>query len=148
MENKKDVVKHFTRVDNIVGVLISPAVHMPVRDVDLKIVEVPTSYYVYQRCAKLYRDDISRAEVKAIVRPKYTHLSMNDAKSRNVSQALATRTSTRRDQYSGAKGTKGASSGTTGDKDNRSSRSRRYVGKKYDTLRKKCHRCLPWVRTV
>lgn len=43
MEKKEDLITFFPRVDQIVGVLISPGVHMPVEDVNLKTGEVLTS---------------------------------------------------------------------------------------------------------
>ena len=40
MEKKEEPMKFFARVDKIVGVLGSLGVHMPIEDVNLKIVEV------------------------------------------------------------------------------------------------------------
>ena len=60
MDKKEDPMKFFARVDKIVGVLISLGVHMPVQDVNLKIVEVLTSDYEYQQRTILYKDDITR----------------------------------------------------------------------------------------
>ena len=75
MEKKEDPMKFFAHVDKIVGVLISLGVHMPVQDVNLKIVEVLTSEYEYEQRIILYKDDITRGEIEAIVRQRYMHIS-------------------------------------------------------------------------
>ena len=47
-------------------------VHLPVEDVNLKIVEVLTADYEFEQRTILYKDNITRAEVEAIVRQTYT----------------------------------------------------------------------------
>ena len=68
MEKKEEPMKFFARVDKIVGVLGSLGVHMPVEDVNFKIVEVLTADYRYEQRTILYKDNITRAERGAIVR--------------------------------------------------------------------------------
>ena len=65
------------------GVLGSPGVHLPVEDVNLKIVEVLTDDYEFEQRTILYKDDINRAEIEAIVRQRYTIMSAS-TKVRNV----------------------------------------------------------------
>lgn len=43
MEKREDLIIFFARVSKIVGVLVSRGIHTPVKDVNLNIVEVPTS---------------------------------------------------------------------------------------------------------
>ena len=71
-EGRPDEV--FRACVKIVGVLISLGVHMPVQDVNLKIVEVLTSDYEYEQRTILYKDDITRGEIEAIVRQRYMHI--------------------------------------------------------------------------
>ena len=55
-------------VVQVVGVLGSLGVHIPVEDVNFKIVEVLTADYRYEQRTILYKDNITRAERGAIVR--------------------------------------------------------------------------------
>ncbi|CAM9850947.1 unnamed protein product, partial [Sphacelaria rigidula] len=121
MEKKEDPMKFFARVDKIVGVLAALGVNMPVEDLNLKLIQVLTSDYEYEQRTILYRDDITRAEIEAIVRQRYSHISRNDTKNRDVGQALITSKSIRRNRNPG---------GAKGDK-----------GKKHEGIRNKCHRC-------
>ena len=89
MEKKEEPIRFFTRVDKIVDVLGSLGVYLPVEDVNLKIVEVLTDDYEFEQRMILYRDDITRAEIEAIVRQRYTIMSRGaSSKVRNVGQAL------------------------------------------------------------
>ena len=49
MEKKEEPMKFFARVDKVVGVLGSLGAHMPVEDVNLKIVEVLTDDYEFEQ---------------------------------------------------------------------------------------------------
>lgn len=51
---------------------------MPVDDVNLKVAEVVTSDFEYEDRSILYKDDITWADVEAIARQGYTHISRND----------------------------------------------------------------------
>ena len=77
MEEKEDPMRFFACVDKIVGVSGSLGVHLPVEDVTLKIVEVVTADYEFEQRTILYKDDITRAEIEAIVRQRYTIMSRN-----------------------------------------------------------------------
>ena len=74
MEKKKAPMRFFARVDKIVRVLGSLGVHLPTEDVNLKIVEVLTDDYEFEQRTILYRDNIARAEIEAIVRQRYNHV--------------------------------------------------------------------------
>ena len=122
-------------------------VHVPVEDVNLKIVEVLTAYYKHEQGTILYEDSVARAEIKAIVRQRYTPMSRTGTKSRNnVGQAVATSKSTRRnrkqkDRGKGDRAGEGVRGGAAAAKNDHNS-STKGVGKKYDDMRNKCHRCL------
>ena len=89
MEKKEEPMRFFARVDKIVGVLGSLGVHLPTEDVNLKIVEVLTDDYEFEQRTILYRDNITRAEIEAIVRQRHTIMSRGaSTKVRNVGQAL------------------------------------------------------------
>ena len=63
--------------------------HLPTGDVNLKIVEVFTDDYEFEQRTILNRDNITRAEIKAIVRQRHTIMSRGaSTKVRNVGQAL------------------------------------------------------------
>ena len=62
MEKKEEPMKFFARVDKVVGVLGSLGAHMPVEDVNLKIVEVLTDDYEFEQRTILYKDNITRVE--------------------------------------------------------------------------------------
>ena len=82
-------MRFFARVDKIVGVLGSLGVHLPTEDVNLKIVEVLTDDYEFEQRTILYRENITRAEIEAIVRQRHTIMSRGaSTKVRNVGQAL------------------------------------------------------------
>ena len=68
MEKKEEPMRFFARVDKIVGVLGSLGVYLPVEDVNLKVAEVLSDDYEFEQRTILYRDDITRAEIEAIVR--------------------------------------------------------------------------------
>ena len=72
---KEEPMRFFARVDKILGVLGSLGVYLPVEDVNLKIVEVLTDDYEFEQRTILYKDDITRAEIEAIVRQRYTIMS-------------------------------------------------------------------------
>ena len=89
MEKKEEPMRFFARVDKVVGVLGSLGVHMPVEDANLKIVEVLTDEYEFEQRTILYKDNITRAEIEAIVRQRYTIMSRGaSTRVRNVGQAL------------------------------------------------------------
>ena len=73
-------------------------VHVPVEDVNLKIVEVLTAYYKHEQGTILYEDSVARAEIKAIVRQRYRLMSRTGTKSCNGGQALDTSKPTRRNR--------------------------------------------------
>ena len=110
-------MRFFACVDKIVGVSGSLGVHLPVEDVTLKIVEVVTADYEFEQRTILYKDDITRAEIEAIVRQRCTIMSRGStsAKNRNVGQALVANKPARRNrkQQGNGKGVagKGASGG-------------------------------------
>ena len=59
------------------------------RDVNFKIVEVLTDDYEFEQRTILYKDDINRAEIEAIVRQRYTIMCRGGStKVRNVGKAL------------------------------------------------------------
>ena len=89
MEKKEERMRFFARVDKIVGVLGSLGVHLITEDVNLEIVEVPTDDYEFEQRTILYRDNITRAEIDAIVRQRHTIMSRGaSTKVRNEGQAL------------------------------------------------------------
>ena len=53
-------------------------------DVNLKIVEVLTVDYEFEQRTILYKDNITRAEIEAIVRQRYTLMSRSSTKSRKL----------------------------------------------------------------
>ena len=67
----------FARVDKSVGVFVILGVYLSVEDVNLKIVKVLTADYGLEQRTILYRDNITRAEIEAIVRQRYTIMSRN-----------------------------------------------------------------------
>ena len=82
-------MKFFARVDKIVGVLGHLGAHLPVEDVNLKIAEILTTDYEFEQRTILCRDSITRAEIEAIVRQRYTIMSRSTSrKNHNVGQAL------------------------------------------------------------
>ena len=86
MEKKEEPMRFFARVDNIVGVLGSLGVHLPTEDVNLKIVEVLADDYEFEQRTIVYRDNITRAEIEAIVRQRHTIMSRGaSTKVRNLS---------------------------------------------------------------
>ena len=85
MEKNAEPMRFCPRVDKIVGVLGSLGVHLPVEDVNLKIVEVLIADYEFEQRTMLYKDNITRAEIEAIVRQRYTIMSRRTStKSRNA----------------------------------------------------------------
>ena len=145
MEKKEEPMKFFARVDKIVGVLGSLGVHMPVEDVNFKIVGALTGDYEFERRTILCKDDITRADIEAIVRQRYTIMSRGaSTKVRNVGKALVANKPGRRirKQKGSDKGVagKGVSSGVAVSKNDNS--NTKEGGRKYDDTRNKCHRCL------
>ena len=84
MEKNAEPMRFCPRVDKIVGVLGSLGVHLPVEDVNLKIVEVLIADYEFEQRTMLYKDNITRAEIEAIVRQRYTLMSRSSTKSRKL----------------------------------------------------------------
>ena len=112
---------------------------------NLKIVEVLTDDYEFEQRTILYKDDITRAEIEAIVRQRYTIVSTGaSTKVRNVGKALVANKPGRRirKQKGSDKGVagKGVSSGVAVSKNDNS--NTKEGGRKYDDTRNKCHRCL------
>ena len=68
MEKEEEPMRFFAPVDKIVGVSGSLGVHIPTEDVNLKIVKFLTHDYEFEQRTILYRDNIARAEIEAIVR--------------------------------------------------------------------------------
>ena len=138
-------MRFFARVDNIVGVLGSLEMHLPTEDVNLKIVEVLTDDYEFEQRTTLYRDNITRAEIEAIVKQRHTIMSRGaSTKVRNVGQALIAIKPGRRNRKQEGSGKGGrAGKGVTDDvvaaKNDNSSSTK---AGKYDDMRNKCHRCL------
>ena len=100
-------------------------------------------YDIEQRTIS-YKDDITRAEMEAIVRQRYTIMSRGEStKVRDVGTALVSNKPGRRirKQQDSGKGVagKGVSSGFAVAKDNSNAK---HGGRKYDDMRNKCHRCL------
>ena len=127
-----------------VGVLGSLGVHLPTEDVNLKIVEVLTDDYELEQRTILYRDNITRAEIEAIVRQRHTIMSRGASnKVRNVGQALiANKHSQRhRKQEGRGKGNR-AGKGVSDDVAAKNDNSTSTKDGKYDDMRNKCHRCL------
>ena len=77
MEKKEAPMIFFARVDKSVGVLVILGVYLSVEDVNLKIVKMLTADYELEQRTILYRDNITRAEIEAIVRQRYTIMSRN-----------------------------------------------------------------------
>ena len=87
MEKKGEPMKILARVDIIVGVLGSLGVHLLTEDVNLQIVDVLTDDYEFKQRTILCRDNITRAEIEAIVRQRHTIMSRGaSTKVRNVGQ--------------------------------------------------------------
>ena len=112
---------------------------------NLKIVEVLTDDHEFEQRTILYKDDISRAEIEAIVRQRYTTMC-GGARThvRNVGKALVVNKPGRRirKQKGSNKGGagKGVSSGVSVAKNDNS--NAKEGGRTYDDMRNKCHRCL------
>ena len=137
----------FARVDEIVGVLGSLGVYLPVEDVNLKIVEVLADDYEFEQRTILFSDGINRVEIEAIVRQRYTIMSRGaSTKVPDVGQTLFANTPGRRirKQKGSDKGVagKGVSGGVTAAKNDNSSSTK---DGKYDDMLNKCHRCLELV---
>ena len=112
---------------------------------NLKIVEVLTDDYEFEQRTILNKDDITRAEIEAIVRKRYTIMSRGaSTKVRNVGKALVSNTPGRRirKQQDNGKGVAGkcVSSGVAVAKSDNCNGNEE--GRKYDGMRNKCHRCL------
>ena len=71
MENKEEPMIFFARVDKIVVGFGSLGVHLPREDANPTIVEVLTVDYELEQRTILYRNIITRAEIKAIVRQRH-----------------------------------------------------------------------------
>ena len=141
MDKKEKPMIFFARVDKIVGVLGSLGVHLPVEDVNLKIVEVLTADYEFEQRTILYKDNITRAEIEAIVKQRYAIMSRSTStKNRYVGQALVANKSPRRNRKQQGNG-KGVSGGVAVAKNDDSS-STKDGEKKFGDMRNKCHRCL------
>ena len=148
MEKNEDPKKFFARVGKITGVLASLGVQLPVEDVNLKIVEALTTDYEFEQRTILYRDNITRAEIEAIVRQRYIIMSRSTSKkNRIVGQALVTNKPARRNRKQESSGNNGRtgkgkdiSGGAAATKNENS--STKDGERKYDDVRNKCHRCL------
>ena len=68
MEEEEELMRFFALGDKIVGVLKSLGIHLPVQDVNLKIVEVLTAGYGFEQLAILYKNSITHAGLEAIAR--------------------------------------------------------------------------------
>ena len=145
MEKKEEPMRFFARVDKVVGVLGSLGVHMPVEDANLKIVEVLTDEYEFEQRTILYKDNITRAEIEAIVRQRYTIMSRGaSTRVRNVGQALVANKPTRRIRKQQDSGKyvagKGVSSGVAVAKNDNS--NAKEGGEEVRRHADKCHPCL------
>ena len=99
MEKNEGPMKFFAREDKIVGVLGSLGVHLPVKGVNLKIVEVLETNCEFEQRTILYRDNIARAEIEAIVRQRYNIMSRSTSKNNgNVGQAVVANKPARRNR--------------------------------------------------
>ena len=145
MEKKEEPMRFFARVDKMVGVMESLRVHLLTKGVNLKIVEVLTDDYEFEQRTILYRDNITRAEIEAIVKQRHTIMSIGaSTKVRIVGQALIANKPgprNRKEEGSGKGGRagKGVSDDVVAAKNDNSSSTK--VGK-YNGMRNKCHRCL------
>ena len=123
----------------------SLGVNLPVEDVNLKIVVLTADYGFGQRTI-LYEDNITRAEIEAIARQRYTIMSRSTStKSRNVGRALVANKPARRNrkQEDNGKGVagEGGSGGVAVAKNDNNSK-RKDEERKFDDTRNKYHRCL------
>ena len=105
-----------------------------------------TADYEFEQRTILYKDNITRAEIEAIVRQRYTIMSKSTStKNRNVGQALVAKKPARRNgkHQGNVKGVagKGVSGGVAVAKNDDSS-STKDGEKKFGDMRNKCHRCL------
>ena len=86
MEKGEEPMKFFSRVDKVVGILASLGVSKSEGDVNRKLVRTLTPDYEMEQRMVLYRENVSRAEIEAIVRQRYLNLPASKGKS--VGQAL------------------------------------------------------------
>ena len=94
MEKGEEPIKFFSRVDKIVGTLASLSVPKSEGDVNRKLVRVLTANYEIEQRTRLYRDEITRAEIESIVRQR--HLRLLVLKGKDVGQALFSNGASRR----------------------------------------------------
>ena len=145
MEKKEAPMRFFASVDKIVGVLGSLGVHFLTEDVNIKIIEVLIADYEFEQLTILYRDDITRVDIEAMVRQRHTIMSRDSSTEvRNVGQALIANKSGPRNHKQEGSGNGGRAGKSVSDdvvaaKNYNSSSAK--VGK-YDDMRNKCHRCL------
>ena len=110
MEQNEEPKRFSARVDKVVGVSRSLGVCFAVGDVNLRRVEVLTYDYEFEQRTIWYKDDITRAEIEAIVRQRYTIMSRGaNTKVRNVGKAQVANKPGRRihKQQDGGKGVPG-----------------------------------------
>ncbi|CAM9249109.1 unnamed protein product, partial [Laminaria digitata] len=74
MEKGEELVQHFDRIDNIVGVLASLGVTKSEADVNRNIIMSLTSDYEIEEIAVLYRKGVPHAEVESIIRQRYLRI--------------------------------------------------------------------------
>ena len=135
----------FRACRNYCRCLGSLGAHLPTEDVDLKIVEVLTHDYEFEQRTILYKYNITRAEIEAVVRQTNTILSRGaSTKVRNVGQALIANKPGRRNRKKEGNGKGGrAGKGISDDvvaANNLNSSSTKV--RKYDDMRNMSHRCL------
>ena len=114
-------------------------------DVNLKIVEVHTADYEFEQRTIPYKNNITRAEIEAIGRQRYTIMSRSTStKNRSVGQALVANKPARRNRKQGdGKGVAGEGvCGGVAVAKNDDSSSTKDGERKFDGMRNKCHRCL------
>ena len=110
MEQNEEPKRFSARVDKVVGVSRSLGVCFAVGDVNLRRVEVLTYDYEFEQRTIWYKDDITRAEIEAIVRQRYTIMSRGaNTKVRKVGKAQVANKPGRRihKQQDGGKGVPG-----------------------------------------
>ena len=86
IEKGEDPIEYFGRFDKIIGVLPSLGVLKSVADVNRKMIMTLTSDYEMEGRTILYREGVTREEIKNIVRQRY--LRPPASKGKNVGQAL------------------------------------------------------------
>ena len=129
-------MKLFARVDKIVGVLGHMGALLPVENVNLEIAKVLTTDYEFKQRTVLYRNNITRAKIEAIVRQRYTVMSTSTSRNNhNVGQAIVANKPARRNRKQKGSGKNGrynegvVGKGTSGSAAATKKRQQQYEGR-------------------